>query len=166
MANNETLSKGKKHRKRTVTCSNCGNAGHNVRTCRVGKSDSLTKGVSEPVLESSADIPAPPITGRKTKVDMRHEQSKRRLRDRPSPTADKGSMASGAPYRCKKCNEVAILVLVRVKDVVESRRMQKDVYKSDLRCERCMNKPVPSDLILKWGARPDETIEPSELNNE
>jgi hypothetical protein len=28
----------------------------------------------------------------------------------------------------------------------------------ETRCEQCMNKPNPAELILKWGARPDEVV--------
>jgi hypothetical protein len=77
---------------------------------------------------------------------------------REAPTADRGTAATAAPYSCKKCNAIAILVAVKVKDHNESFLKKKEIFKSELRCEKCMNKPVPSDLILKWGATPDEVV--------
>jgi hypothetical protein len=93
---------------------------------------------------------------------MRQEQTKRRLSKvprRPSPTKDTGTAATAAPYRCVKCNSVAILVIVKVKDHNASFKQKKEVFKGDMRCEQCMNKPEPSDLILVWGAKPGQTVE-------
>jgi hypothetical protein len=77
---------------------------------------------------------------------------------RPAPTADLGTAATAAPYRCPKCNAVAILVVVKVKDYNASFKAGEDVFKGEMRCEKCMNKPAPSDLILKWGASPGEVV--------
>jgi hypothetical protein len=49
-------------------------------------------------------------------------------------------------------------VAVKVKDHNASFRQKKEIFASDLRCEKCMNKPAPSDLILKWGATPGEVV--------
>lgn len=154
--------KAKKRSARTVTCGKCNEQGHNARTCptRVTTTES-PKAAPTMEIKSSKDIPPPPVTGNKTKIDARFEQTERRMSTVPkrdAPTADIGSAASAAPYRCVKCNSVAILVVVKVKDVEASFRKQKDVYKGEMRCEKCMNKPTPSDLILKWGASPGEIV--------
>lgn len=144
--------KAKAGGKRTVTCGKCKGQGHNARTCTAGKKTEI---------KSSKDIPPPPITGRKTKIDSRFEQTERRMSKVPkrdAPTADTGSAASAAPYRCPKCNAVAILVIVKVKDFDASFKKKKEVFKGEMRCEKCMNKPAPSDLILKWGASPGEVV--------
>lgn len=135
--------------KRTVTCGKCKEKGHNARSCSTKKE-----------IKSSADIPTPPTAGRKTKIDMRHEQTEKRMRvpKRDAPTAN-NSGADAAPYRCEKCNAVAILVIVKVKDYNESFKQKKEVFAGETRCEMCMNKPIPSDLILKWGAAPGEVVE-------
>jgi hypothetical protein len=140
-------------KKRTVTCGKCKKEGHNARTCPKGK------GKKE--IKSSADIPPPPITGSKTKIDTRYPQTEKRMNTVPkreAPTADKGAAATASPYRCKKCNAVAILVVVKVKDHDASFKKKKEIFKGETRCEKCMNKPSPSDLILKWGAMPDEVV--------
>ena len=143
--------------KRTVTCGKCKETGHNARTCPTPKKK----------ITSSADIPAPPIQpGSKTRIDMRQEATEKRLNPVPrreAPTADT-SGAQAAPYRCAKCNAVKILVIVKIKDHNASFKAGKDVFAGDLRCENCMNKPTPSDLILKWGASPDEKIDPATFN--
>jgi hypothetical protein len=77
---------------------------------------------------------------------------------RPAPTADTGTAATAAPYRCPKCNSVAILVVVKVKDHNKSFKKERDIFMGETRCEKCMNKPSPSDLILKWGAKPGEVV--------
>jgi hypothetical protein len=76
---------------------------------------------------------------------------------RDAPTAS-NSGATAAPYRCPKCNQVAIIVIVRVKDYNESFKTGKELFMGETRCEQCMNKPNPAELILKWGARPDEVV--------
>lgn len=142
-------SKAKSKKARTVTCGKCKEPGHNARTCPTKKK-----------IKSSKDIPAPPITGSKTKVDSRFEQTERRMSTVPkrdAPTADL-SATNAAPYRCPKCNAVAILVIVKVKDHDASFKKKEEIFKGETRCEKCMNKPVPSDLILKWGAKPGEVV--------
>ncbi len=126
---------------RTVTCGKCGNTGHNARTCK------------------ATETPPPPTTRRTTKIDMREEERREsKVPRRSAPTADLGTAATAAPYQCPKCNSIAILVAVRVKDHGTSFKKGEDVFKSELRCEQCMNKPSPSDLILKWGAKPGEVV--------
>jgi len=128
-----------KTKKRTVTCGKCKEAGHNARTCPTG----ATVEVSTPeVVTAPVKVEPPP-----TKVRARRE----------APTADRGTAATAAPYRCEKCNNVAILVIVKIKDHMASHRQKKEVFMGDMRCEKCMNKPTPSDLILRWGAVPGET---------
>jgi len=145
--------------KRTVTCGKCNETGHNARTCPIPTAKKETK--------SSADIPAPTVQPEpKTRIDAQQEATEKRLNPVPrreAPTADiSGSQA--APYRCAKCNSVKILVIVKIKDHNASFKAGKDVFAGDLRCENCMNKPTPSDLILKWGASPDEKIDPATFN--
>ena len=146
--------KGKKKaaaKKRTVTCGKCKEPGHNARTC-LGDA---------PVAEAEAP-PAPPKPKR-TKIDTREKEERRhsRVPKRAAPTADIGS-AVAPSFRCPKCSAVAILVIVRVKDENASFKKKKLVYKGEVRCEKCMNKPTPSDLILKWGALPGQMIEPEQ----
>ena len=86
-------------------------------------------------------VPPPPV------------ESKER---RAAPT--RGTDQAAAPYPCPKCGQIAVLVIVRVKDHDQSFKQKKDVFKGETRCEKCFNKP-PSDLILKWGAAPDEVCE-------
>lgn len=133
-----------KTKKRTVTCSKCNETGHNARTCskETTKSAVAVK-VTPPELFKKLINEKPPV--------------KKRPR-RPAPTQDTGTAATSAPYRCTKCNNVAILVIVKIKDHMASHRQKKEVFVGDLRCELCMNKPSPSDLILKWGATPGETV--------
>jgi hypothetical protein len=83
---------------------------------------------------------------------------------RDAPTGDRGTAATAAPYRCPKCNQVAILLIAQVKDYVASQRAGKDVFKGDQRCEQCMNKPDPCNLILIWGAKPGQSITEVEAN--
>ncbi len=134
----------KSTKKRTVTCGKCKKTGHNARSCKAE-------------VKSVTEAP-PPSTDRKTRVDLRDEPRQRRVPRRDAPTADMGTGASAPPYRCNKCNNVAILVAVKIKDHDQSFKQKKEVFMSDLRCEKCMNKPSPSDLILKWGASPDEVV--------
>ena len=76
---------------------------------------------------------------------------------RPAPTAGNTSENNHAPYSCKKCTQVAILVSVRVKDYAASHTKGEDVFMAELRCEKCFNKP-PAELILKWGCSPGEVV--------
>ena len=135
----------KSTKKRTVKCGKCGAEGHNVRSCTSGTKKKIT---------SSADIPPPPVK-KKTRVDLRDERRLSKVPRRDAPTAGRDTPA---PYRCPKCNNVAILVAVKIKNHDESFKQKKEIFMSDLRCEKCMNKPSPSDLILKWGASPDEVV--------
>lgn len=147
--------KKKSATKRTVTCGKCKQEGHNARTCK-------TESVPEPVAKmiyTSEDIPPPPVKpGSKRRIDYRTER-------REAPTAGKVSANDYASYSCPKCNQVAILVVVRIRDHGASFRQGRDVYVPEFRCEECFNKP-PADLILKWGAEPNEKITlPDENNN-
>jgi len=147
----------KKSKKRTITCGVCQATGHNARTC-----PSRTGPVKEEVAASSEPeaAPPPPPQPKKTKIDMGEDDERRRntVPRREAPTADTGTAATAAPYQCPKCNSVAVLVAVKVKDQEQTSKKQYDVFKSDTRCEKCMNKPTPSDLILKWGVRPGEEV--------
>jgi len=128
--------------KRTVMCGKCKGEGHNARTCPTAEKATAPKVTPVPkVLPESDDR-------RQSKVPKREGQT------------DKMGAATAhvSPYRCKKCNSVAILVAVKIKDHNASFKKKKDWFQSDLRCEKCMNKPSPSDLILKWGATPDEIV--------
>jgi hypothetical protein len=142
----------KKTVKRTVTCGKCKTTGHNARTCPTS--------TKKKKITSSADIPPPPVAGIKTKIDLRQEQTEKRMNTVPkrsAPTAGNTSENNHAPYRCEKCTQVAILVSIRVKDHNASYKAGKDVYMADLRCEKCFNKP-PAELILKWGCHPGEVV--------
>ena len=133
----------KKKTKRTVSCGKCNDTGHNARTCPT----------NEAPAEAKTEAPAP------VKAEKAPEPKKvPGKRDRSSPTADMGSKSSAAPYRCVKCEQVAILVIVRVPDPNESFRLKKPVFMGQMRCELCMNKPNPADLILVWGAKPDDKV--------
>lgn len=137
-------------KKKSVTCGKCGNTGHNARTCSAE---------AEPVLEevAVAKVEKGPITVEETKAPEKLPPAPS-PRARLAPTADTGTAATAAPYRCPKCNAVDILVIVKVKDHNESFKKGRDIYKGDTRCQSCMNKPNPAELILKWGARPDEKV--------
>lgn len=142
----------KKAEKRTVTCGKCKGEGHNARTCLNTASKSEVK--KSPITVTEAVVPDPPVQ-KKTKIDTRKPEPRPR---REAPTADTGTAASAAPYRCPACNQVAILVIVRVKDFNESFKKGREIYKGEMRCEQCMNKPNPAELILKWGAAPGEKV--------
>jgi hypothetical protein len=124
---------------RTVTCGSCKEEGHNARTC------------------PKKETPPPPVT---THIEARDaKKTTHTVPKRDAPTGDRGTAATAAPYRCNKCNQVAILVIVKVKDHDQSFKKGKEVFKGEMRCEQCMNKPTPSDLILIWGALPDQTVD-------
>jgi hypothetical protein len=133
-----TKKKKKTKTKRTVTCGKCNDTGHNARTCPT----------KDKAPETKAETPKAPKPPKKVPGK----------RDRKSPTADMGSKSSAAPYRCKKCEQVAILVIVRVSDPNETFRQKKPVFMGQMRCELCMNKPNPADLILVWGAKPGDKV--------
>jgi len=128
--------------KRTVTCGKCKETGHNARTCPTAAAP-------------KTEVPTPPVP-QKTKLPD-EERRMSTVPKREAPTAS-NSGAMAAPYRCPKCNAVAIIVIVRVKDHNESFKSGKEVFKGETRCEQCMNKPTPAELILKWGARPNEVV--------
>jgi hypothetical protein len=160
------MSKGSKA-PRTVKCGGCGNEGHNTRTCpskEAPRSETATATATppEPVVETKTEakteVPPPPVP-KKTRIDTREARPRRE-----APTGDRGTAATAAPYRCPKCNQVAILVVVRVKDHVLSQRAGRDIFKGDQRCEQCLNKPDPTTLILKWGVKPGETVTEAEAN--
>jgi len=136
--------KKKTAKKRTVTCGKCKDTGHNARTCPTKESA---------VAVATTEAPPSPV-----KTLAPKEEKPRSKRDRPAPTADRGTAATAAPYRCVKCNQVAILLIVRVKDHNESFKKKKDIFKGEMRCEQCMNKPSPAELILVWGATPDQKV--------
>lgn len=136
---------------RTVTCGKCGNTGHNARTCKA-------EGAQKVAETAATTPPPPPPVPTKTRIDMREDRRESKTPRRLAPTADRGTAATAAPYQCAKCNSVAILLAVRVKDHGASFKQGKDVFASEIRCEKCMNKPVPTDLILKWGVRPGEVV--------
>jgi hypothetical protein len=142
---------------RTVSCGGCGQDGHNKRTCpsRTSTTPAAPIAVAEPpkkVVEAAKPTPPNP------------RAHKPPTRQREAPTGDRGTAATAAPYRCPKCNSVAILVIVRVKDYVKSQQQGKDVFKGDQRCEQCMNKPDPCSLILVWGASPGQTVTEQQAN--
>lgn len=155
--------------KRTVSCGGCGEDGHNTRTCpvRTGPVVEEAATVAAPVAVATSapvakvETPAPPVPI-KTKIDMREHPPARPRRE--APTADRGTAATAAPYRCVKCNSVAILAIVRVTNHVETQRLGRTIFKGDLRCEQCLNKPDPAMLILKWGVMPGATITEEEAN--
>jgi len=132
--------------KRSVTCGKCNEVGHNARTCP-------TKVKAAEVVVEAPPTPAKP----EPKINLREEKPVSK-RTREAPTADMGAKASASPFRCQKCNSVGILVIVKVKDHNESFKKKKGIFKGEMRCEDCMNKPNPAELILKWGAKPDEVV--------
>lgn len=134
-------------KKRTVTCGKCKGKGHNARSCTVSAEGGVKKG---PLTETTVELPDPPK--KRTRIDTRERPR------REAPTADKGTAATAAPYRCVKCNSVAILAIVRVKDHAASFKKGKEIFMGEMRCEQCLNKPNPAELILKWGAQPGEKI--------
>ena len=137
--------KKKSKAKRTVTCGKCNETGHNARTC--------------PTSKKPSDTPKPAV--KTTEGDLRAADLKAQVdrRRRDAPTADRGTAATASPHRCTKCENVAILVIVKVKDYLASSKKKRDIFKGEMRCEQCMNKPSPTDLILKWGAEPDEVFD-------
>lgn len=143
-------------KKRTVTCGKCKEEGHNARTCPNG-----TKATSEvkkgQITKTEVELPDPP----KTQAPKPEDEPRPR---RAAPTADTGTAATASPFRCPKCNQVAILAIVRVKDHNESFKKKRDVFKGDTRCEKCLNKPDPAELILVWGASPNQKV-PAEVAN-
>jgi hypothetical protein len=152
----------KKAEKRTVTCGKCKETGHNARTCPTSAKAEVKKG---PVTSSVTEVPDPPKKkGTKTRIDMRVEEDRERRRQREAPTADTGTAATAAPYRCPKCNAVDILVIVRVKDHSASFKKGTDVFTGEMRCQSCMNKPQPAELILVWGAKPGQKVTPETAN--
>jgi hypothetical protein len=54
--------------------------------------------------------------------------------------------------------------VVRVKDHAATFTEKRDVYKGDQRCENCLNKPDPAELILRWGVKPGDMVTPEEAN--
>lgn len=141
-------------KKRTVTCGKCGDQGHNSRSCQTEVKTEVKKGTITKTKVELPDAPAQP------KIEDEPEKRPRRA----APTASTGTAATASPFRCPKCNQVAILAIVRVKDHNESFKKGRDIFKGETRCEQCLNKPDPADLILKWGARPDEKLS-AELAN-
>ena len=147
--------------KRTVTCGKCKCEGHNSRTCPTGTKTVAAPAVAvaevvevaevtESVIGPVVDVTPPPPPPKPEVYDPRR---------REAPTADRGSKTSAAPYRCAKCNSVSILVIVQVKDHHETFKQKRDMFMGEMRCEQCMNLPNPAELILKWGASPNEKIE-------
>lgn len=165
----------KKKRKRTVTCGVCQETGHNARTCpeRTGPVQESSSSPATP--PSQPEVPAPkgttatailgegdsPSTEEWASIatdDTSDAQRNTSVPRRDAPTADLGTAATASPYQCPKCNAVAILVAVKTKDYAESAKQSREVFKSETRCESCLNKPAPSDLILQWGIRPGEQV--------
>ena len=143
----------KKKVKRTVTCGKCKGTGHNARTC---PGDVKTEKSEATVTE----LP-PPVAKVVTEASVAESKQTRR---RAAPTADMGSKAGASPYRCQKCNQVAILVIVRTKDHQASFKKGKEVFTGEMRCEHCMNKPNPAERILVWGAKPDQKVTSEDAN--
>lgn len=154
------MSKAKSHR--TVSCGGCGQDGHNKRTCPSKGAPTTATAVAPPPVVTSPEPAPPPAPTPKPVAPTKTYKPPTRVRE--APTGDRGTAATAAPYRCPKCNQVAILVIVKVKDYVRSQQTGKEVFKGDQRCEQCLNKPDPTTLILKWGARPGETITEEEAN--
>jgi hypothetical protein len=131
--------KAKAKKKRVITCSKCSKTGHNARTCKEG-----LKPKPEPK-KKTKKTPTP--------VAKRKGAPKR---ERPAPT--RGNESAAAPYDCPRCNQIAVLVVVKVKDNNKTYLAGKDVFTTEMRCEKCFQKP-PTDLIVKWGAHPGEKVE-------
>lgn len=135
-------------KKRTVTCGSCGKTEHNARTCpdKATKAPEATKAKKE----IKSPLPALPVPA--------EEKRQHRVPKRSAPTAGTQAASDAAPYRCPKCNSVKLLVVVKMKDHLASHKTGRDVFVGETRCEDCFNKPAPSDLILKWGAMPNEVV--------
>ena len=150
--------------KKTVTCGKCKEPGHNARTCPTKVAQETKTNVEATLVQPSTEKPRPPVMQRT--VDMREAEAEERRKStvptRNAPTATR-SGSEAPPYRCPKCNAVDIIVIVRVKDWAKSSLLGKDVFMGETRCASCMNKPSPAELILKWGARPKETIPTDEI---
>lgn len=151
--------------KRTVACGGCGGEGHNKRTCPnkgTAEAPAVAPATAEPPVTTSVPETVAKVEPVKKAVPPKEDAPSPRRRE--APTADRGTASTAAPYRCPKCNQVAILVIARVRDYVASQRTGKDVWKGDQRCEQCMNKPDPCNLILKWGAKPGEMVTDAQAN--
>jgi hypothetical protein len=150
--------------KRTVACGGCGADGHNKRTCpsKGAIGSPVTATAEPPVTTSAPEVKAEVVAPKPVVLPKGREVVSTRKRE--APTADRGTAATAAPYRCPKCNQVAILVIVRVKNYVASQTEGKEVWRGDQRCEQCMNKPDPCSLILVWGAKPGQTMTDAEVN--
>ena len=140
------MPKTKKTEKRTVTCGKCKETGHNARTCPTPATAAAPK----------TEVPTPPVP-QKEVLTKDEERRMSTVPKRDAPTAS-NSGSTAAPYRCPKCNQVAIIVIGRVLDHNATFKTGEDVFKGETRCEQCMNKPTPAELILKWGARPNEVV--------
>lgn len=138
--------KVKKKAKRVMTCGKCKGKGHNARTCTAE---------TPTVVEATTLLSEDAASRTMTYEEIPEEPSPR---SRPAPTADRGTAATAAPYRCSKCNAVDILVIVRVKDHGASFKKKREIFKGEQRCQSCMNKPQPAELILVWGAKPGQTV--------
>jgi len=143
-------------KKRTVTCSVCKEEGHNARTCSDNKKGTDAEQVAAP----ESHLPKPEGDQTRRRIDYREEEPPRQnvVPRRDAPTQGPFSSEGVSPFRCEKCQSVAVLVAVRVKDHNESFKKKREIFKSEIRCEKCFNKPQPSDLILKWGVLPGEDI--------
>lgn len=150
----------KTKKKRVITCGKCKVVGHNARTCTAKTEAKKGSVVKSTMVETRVELPDPP-TKKRTRIDTSEREERPR---REAPTADRGTAATAAPYRCQKCNAVSILAIVRVKDHMESHRQGKTVYKGDTRCESCLNKPDPAELIMVWGASPDQVVSAAVAN--
>lgn len=134
------MSKSKK--RRAYRCGKCGENGHNARTCPT-KAVAAVKAEAEAV-DALAETPKPeapkhtapegqfPLDGTSDLTEARRTGPS----DRPAVPA--------APYECPACHQVAVLVLVELRDTQKA-----------LRCEKCRNS-TPISKILKWGALPKD----------
>jgi len=123
-----------KTKKTTYKCGHCGEKGHNARTCPTKTTTTTTKTATKTTTTTATTtIPAP-------------------LKIEPSVDIVSKSRKGSTPstpgcFECKRCQNIGVLVLIGI--TVNGKSV------SELRCEKCHNNS-PVDVILKWGASPDD----------